>query len=94
MTDPGERLAVLEQQVQRAIDLIETLRAANRRLTEEREALAQRLEALTTEVGTLRQRDQGLARLEAERKELLEERQQMLGQIEGILKELARIEGL
>lgn len=93
MADAAERLALLEQHVQRAIELIETLRADNTRLGEERAALAQRVEALTKEVAALRQREEALVRLEADHRRLLLERQQLLGQVEGMLKELARIEG-
>ena len=35
-----------------------------------------------------------IGRLETEQRRLLEERRQLLGQVEGILKDLARIEGL
>jgi hypothetical protein len=35
-----------------------------------------------------------IPRLEAEQRRLLDERRQLLGQVESILKELARIEGL
>lgn len=94
MTDAAERLALLEQHVQRAIELIETLRADRTRLAEEGAALTTRVEALTREVATLRQREEALSRLEGEHRRLLQERQQLLGQVEGILKELARIEGL
>ncbi len=94
MADPSERLALLEQHVQRAVELIATLRADNARLVEERGALAERVEVLTVDLAALRQREQALARLEVEHRRLLEERQQLLGQIEGVLKELSRIEGL
>ncbi len=91
--DVETRLLLLEQQVQRAIELIETLRAENARLAGERTALGERLEALTREAAALRQREQALGPLEAERRRLLDERQALLGHVEGMLKELARIEG-
>ena len=37
---------------------------------------------------------QVIGRLETEQRRLLEERRQLLGQVEAILKDLARIEGL
>ena len=94
MAEATERLALLEQHVQRAVELIATLRADNARLVEERAALAERVEASTVDLAALRQREQALARLEVEHRRLLEERQRLLGQIEGVLKELSRIEGL
>ena len=86
--DAQARLALLEQQVQRAIELIGSLRAENTRLSSERRTLDARVTELTAEAEGLR------IRLEAEQRRLLEERRQLLGQVEGILKELARIEGL
>lgn len=94
MIEASDRLALLEQHVQRAVELIGNLRAENTRLMEERTGLLARVEALTAEIGALRQREPAFARLEAEHRRLLEERQQLLGQVEGILKELARIGGL
>jgi FtsZ-binding cell division protein ZapB len=92
--DVQERLARLEQQVQRAIELIGTLRAENARLTGERRSLETRVAEVTTEAEGLRTRLGVITRLEMEQRRLLEERRQLLGQVEGILKELARIEGL
>jgi FtsZ-binding cell division protein ZapB len=89
-----ERLAVLEQHVQRAIELIGSLRAENARLATERRALEARVAELTAEAEGLRIRLESIGRLEAEQRRLLDERRQLLGQVEGILKELARIEGL
>jgi FtsZ-binding cell division protein ZapB len=89
-----ERLTVLEQQVQRAIELIGTLRAENARLTAERRSLEARVADVTAEAEGLRVRLGAVGRLEAEQRRLLDERRQLLGQVEGILKELARIEGL
>lgn len=83
--EAGERLLLLEQHVQRAIELIERLRAENA-------ALNKRIETLTAEAATLRQREQAVARLEADLRRLQDERQTLLGQVEGMLKELARIE--
>jgi FtsZ-binding cell division protein ZapB len=78
MTDVAERLLLLEQHVQRAIEQIERLRAENARLTKE--------------VNGLRQREEAMGRLEADHRRLQEERQTLLGHVEGMLKELARIE--
>ncbi len=49
---------------------------------------------VTAEAEGLRTRLGAIGRLEAEQRRLLEERRQLLGQVEGILKELARIDGL
>ena len=92
--DAQARLALLEQHVQRAIELIGTLRAENARLAAERGALDARVAGLTAEAEGLRTRLEVIGRLEAEQRRLLEERRQLLGQVEGILKDLARIEGL
>ncbi|HEV8674663.1 MAG TPA: cell division protein ZapB [Methylomirabilota bacterium] len=92
MAEAGERLALLEQRVQRAIELIERLRVDNARLGAERSELAERVEALGREMAALRQREQALVRLEGEHRRLQEERQALLGHVEGMLKELARIE--
>jgi len=92
--DPQERLALLEQHVQRAIELIGTLRAENARLATERKGLESRITDLTAEAQGLRIRLEAIGRLEAEQRRLLDERRQVLGQVEGILKDLARIEGL
>jgi FtsZ-binding cell division protein ZapB len=94
MGDVPERLAVLEQHVQRAIELIGSLRAENARLVTERRSLETRVADLTAEAEGLRIRLEAIGRLEAEQRRLLDERRQLLGQVEGILKELARIEGL
>jgi len=93
MSDVADRFLLLERQVQRAIDLIETLRAENARLSQERKTLGERVEALTRELGDARQREQALARVEADHRRLVEERQILLGQVDAILKELARIDG-
>jgi len=92
--DAADRLAVLEEHVQRAIALIGTLRADNARLVEARAADALRLQEMEAEAGALRARVAALARIESDQRRLLEERRQLLGQVEGILKDLARIEGL
>jgi FtsZ-binding cell division protein ZapB len=92
--DLQERLTVLEQQVQRAIELIGTLRAENARLIVERRSLETRVADVTREAEGLRVRLGAVGRLEAEQRRLFDERRQLLGQVEGILKELARIEGL
>ena len=57
-------------------------------------ALDARVAGLTAEAEGLRTRLEVIGRLEAEQRRLLEERRQLLGQVEGILKDLARIEGL
>jgi len=92
--DVQARLGLLEQHVQRAIELIGTLRAENARLTTERRSLETRIAELTAEAEGLRVRLGAIARLESEQRRLLEERRQLLGQVESILKDLARIEGL
>ena len=88
------RLELLEQHVQRAIDLIGTLRAENARLATERRGLDARIAELTAEAEGLRVRLGVITRLETEQRRLLEERRQLLGQVESILKDLARIDGL
>ena len=92
--DVQARLTVLEEHVQRAIELIGTLRAENARLTTERRGLEARVTELTAEAESLRARFGVIGRLETEQRRLLEERRHLLGQVEGILKDLARIEGL
>ena len=92
--DVRERLTVLEQQVQRAIELIGTLREENARLATERRTFEARVADVTAEAEGLRSRLGAIGRLEAEQRRLLDERRQLLGQVEGILKELTRIDGL
>jgi phage host-nuclease inhibitor protein Gam len=92
--DVMERLRLLEEQVQRAIERIGELRAENARLRAERGDAEPRVAALTAEIAALRQKAEALARLEVEHRRLLEERHQLLGQIDGVLKDLARIEGV
>ena len=92
--DVGARLAVLEEHVHRAVKLIEELREANARLAQEKTTLEGALRTMTGDMERLRERDQDRLRLEAEYRRLLDDRRQLLGQVEGILKELARIEGL
>jgi FtsZ-binding cell division protein ZapB len=92
--DVQERLTLLEQHVQRAIELIGTLRGENAQLTADRQRLEARVADLTAEAESLRVRLGAIGRLEAEQRRLLDERRQLLGQVEGILKDLARIEGL
>jgi FtsZ-binding cell division protein ZapB len=92
--DIQARLTLLEEHVQRAIELIGTLRAENARLTTERRGLEARVSELVAEAESLRTRFGVIGRLETEQRRLLEERRQLLGQVEGILKDLARIEGL
>ena len=94
MGDVTEHLAVLEQHVQRAIKLIETLREENARLAQDRGDLLARADALATDVTRLRRDDETRQRLERDNRRLLDERRQLLSQIETILRELARIEGL
>jgi FtsZ-binding cell division protein ZapB len=83
--DAGERLVLLEQQVQRAVELIERLRAENARLKAERAELDR-------EVAGARARGDAVARLEAEHRRLLEERQVLLGHVEGMLKDLSKLD--
>jgi septal ring factor EnvC (AmiA/AmiB activator) len=92
-SDAEARLVLLEQHVHRAIELIDRLRADNTRLTAERTTLAERVAALEGDLAGLRQKEQALARLEGDHRRLLDERQALLGHVEGMLKELARIEG-
>jgi len=92
--DVQERLTLLEQHVQRAIELIGTLRAENAQLATERRRFEARVADLTVEAEGLRARLAVIGRLETEQRRLLDERRQLLGQVEGILKDLARIEGL
>jgi FtsZ-binding cell division protein ZapB len=92
--DVQERLTLLEQHVQRAIELIGTLRVENARLSTERRSFEAQVADLTAEAEHLRARLAAIGRLEAEQRRLFEERRQLLAQVEGILKDLARIEGL
>ena len=95
MTDDlGARLTMLEEQVQRVVKSMSELREANSRLAHDKATLEAELRVLAGEVERLRERDQGRVRLEGEYRRLLDERRQLLGQVEGILKELARIDGL
>jgi len=92
--DSADRLAVLEEHVQRAIALIGSLRAEIARLVQERAAGGARLGELEAEASALRARVSALARIESDHRRLLDERRQLLSQVEAILKDLARIEGL
>jgi len=92
--DLGARLTMLEEQVQRVVKSMSELREANSRLAHDKATLEADLRVLAGEVERLRERDQGRVRLEGEYRRLLDERRQLLGQVEGILKELARIDGL
>ncbi|MBI2879834.1 MAG: hypothetical protein HYY19_08950 [Candidatus Rokubacteria bacterium] len=91
MATPLERLGLLEQHVQRAVELIETLRGEKARLERENAELLQQLEAQGRELGELRARLAGLAQLEADHRRLLKEREELLAQVEGILKEIERL---
>jgi FtsZ-binding cell division protein ZapB len=92
MAEATERLALLEQQVQRAVELIERLRAENARLTTERAELAQRMTGLEREAAAARSRGDAMARLEAEHRRLVEERLALLGHVESMLKDLAKLD--
>jgi hypothetical protein len=92
MSEASERMQLLESHVQRAVELIETLRGDNDRLARERARLAAEVDTLSRELGSLRQREQAQAKVEAEYRRLVDERTVLLGQVEGMLKELARIE--
>ena len=94
MSEARDRLALLEQSVQRVLDLLATLRAENQELRRDRATLEARTQTLMAEVGALREGARTLEHLSSEHARLLDERRQLLGQIEGILKELSRIEGL
>ena len=78
MTEVAERLLLLEQHVQRAVELIDRLRTENARLTKE--------------LNGLRQREEAIGRLESDNRRLQEERHALLGHVEGMLKDLARID--
>ena len=92
--DAQARLALLEQHVQRAIELIGTPPGRERPALRRAPGLDARVAELTAEAEGLRIRLEVIGRLETEQRRLLEERRQLLGQVEGILKDLARIEGL
>jgi hypothetical protein len=94
VSEARDRLALLEQGVQRILDLLATLRAENQELRRDRATLEARTQTLMAEVGALREGARAQERLSSEHGRLLDERRQLLGQIEGILKELSRIEGL
>lgn len=87
-----ERLDQLEQAVRRTAELITRLRAERSQFEAERAALERRLAGQAQELDTLRAH---LARLERGQEELSRlrgERNEVLAQVEGILKELARLE--
>jgi hypothetical protein len=63
------------------------IRAAGSELAGPRWKVRRQLRRLRVRLGVI-------ARLETEQRRLLEERRQLLGQVESILKDLARIEGL
>ena len=88
------RLALLDAEVQRAIELVTALRETVARLTREKADLTAKLAGLANEAEHLRGRDSGRTRLEVEHRRLVDERRQLLGQVEGILKDLAKIDGL
>src|SRR5262249_37642736 len=69
--DLQERLARLEGQVQRAIELIGTLRSENARLTGDRRSLETRVVEVTAEAEGLRTRLGVITRLEMEQRRLL-----------------------
>lgn len=91
MADPLERLALLEQHVQRAVELIETLRQDKARLERENAELGRQLEARWRELAEAQARLAGQGQVEAEYRRLLKEREELLAQVEGILKELERL---
>jgi len=88
----SERLGQLEQSVHRAAELISRLKAERNELVEERADLERRLAAQGRELEEARAR---LARAEGEQAELArlrQERGEILGQVDGILKELDALE--
>ncbi|MBI2154572.1 MAG: hypothetical protein HYV92_02805 [Candidatus Rokubacteria bacterium] len=81
----GDRLTQLEQAVRRAADLIARLKA-------ERVTLEKRLAEQGRELDDLRSRASGSAEERAELARLRQERKEVLAQVDGILKELDKLE--
>ena len=81
----GGRLTQLEQAVRRAADLIARLKA-------ERATLEKRLSEQARELDDLRSLASGSAEERAELARLRQERKEVLAQVDGILKELDKLE--
>ncbi len=84
----SERLGQLEQSVRRAAELIARLKGERSQAEAEKSSLEKRLADQARELDELRAR---LGALEENRREvtrLLQERKELLAQVEGILKEL------
>lgn len=96
MADPEtssltERLALLEQWVQRAMEHIKELQNQRTRLEREREEMAQALAGKDRELRDLRAQLAPLPEVEKELARLRREREEMRTQVEGILKELTKL---
>lgn len=81
----GERLTQLERAVRRAADLITRLKA-------ERATLEKRVAEQARELDDLRSRTSVSAEDRAEMARLRQERREVLAQVDGILKELDKLE--
>ena len=86
-----ERLALLEQWVQRAMEHIKELQTQRTRLEREREEMAQALAGKDRELRDLRAQLAPLPEVERELARLRKEREEMRAQVEGILKELEKL---
>jgi len=86
-----ERLAVLEQWVQRVMEHIRDLQAQQSRLERERQEMAEALADKDRELRDLRARIVALPEMEKELARLRKERDEMRTQVEGILKELEKL---
>ncbi len=84
----SERLGQLEQSVRRAAGLVERLQAERDHAEAEKAELQKRLEAQVRELGEMRARLGAIDESRREVSRLLEERREILAQVEGILKEL------
>ena len=83
----GDRLTQLEQAVRRAADLITRLKA-------ERAALEKRVAEQARELDDLRSRAGASAEERAELARLRQERKDVLAQVDSVLKELDKLEGV
>jgi len=86
-----ERLALLEQWVQRAIEHIKEFQTQRARLEREREEMAQALAGKDRELRDLRAQLAPLPELERDLVRLRKEREEMRAQVEGILKEMEKL---
>ena len=83
----GDRLTQLEQAVRRAADLITRLKA-------ERAALEKRVAEQARELDDLRSRAGASAEERAELARLRQERKDVLAEVDSVLKELDKLEGV